>query len=184
MTPIADWPLLLQTHAVLARFPAPVTLTTLHSFSGGHFSHNPVPEVQQALDELVRLGWAAAEDRTEPWRHGSKRMKTWTYYTLTMKGKSMTYPCPRLPRSLRTGGTFAMWTIYRKVGDLPWDPPWYTVLHWPPRSGQDSDARRPDLTPLYAGPNLHDAHCAVPDGADTCLHRCHDDDPSIVETWI
>jgi hypothetical protein len=33
-------------------------------------------------------------------------------------------------------------------------------------------------------PSLHDARCAVPDGADMCLHRHPDDDPALVETWL
>lgn len=95
----------------------------------------------------------------------------------------MTYPPPLLPLSLRGSGTFAMWVIY---SSLPAWPRTFTVLSWPTvRTAETAGSGRvPDPTPLYTGPSLHDARCAVPDGADTCLHRCPDDDPSIIETWI
>jgi hypothetical protein len=93
---------------------------------------------------------------------------------------------PVFPKSFRTArDSFAFWVIYRDLSSFqPGRSPWYTVMHWPAVLVSGGRGRVPDPTALYAGPSLNDARCAVPETAETCLLRCPDDDPSVVETWI
>jgi hypothetical protein len=81
MTVITDWDIQTRVHAALSRYEQPVSVTTLHSYSGGRLGSVPVAAVRTALAELVRIGWAVTEQRTEPVRYGSRIMKTWTYYS-------------------------------------------------------------------------------------------------------
>jgi hypothetical protein len=83
MIVIADWDLQTRVHAALAGFGRPVTATEVFSYGRpcphGHYA---VAAIRQALDELVQLGWATATEQTGPSQHGSRWMRTWTYYSL------------------------------------------------------------------------------------------------------
>jgi hypothetical protein len=83
-----DYALLTRVNTALAWFGRPVTLTELHAYGPGISSMRRADEIRQALNHLVLLGWATAVKRTEPFKHGGKRMQTWTYYSLSsMNGR-------------------------------------------------------------------------------------------------